>query len=45
MLVTLLIVFGIRFIYDIMNMLLEVMYRFHKCGFSIYLGLSMGGIY
>jgi hypothetical protein len=44
MLVTSLLVLGIGLLLDSMNLLLEVIYSFNKFRFSIFLGLSVGGI-
>jgi hypothetical protein len=45
MLVMSLLILGIGLLQDIMNLLLEVLDPFKKFGFSVYLGLIMGGLH
>jgi hypothetical protein len=45
MLIVVLFVLGVDFQQNIMNMLLDVLDSLKKFGFSINLGLSMGGIF
>jgi hypothetical protein len=45
MLIVTLLVLGIGFLHNIMNLLLDVMDALNKFGFPISLGLSMGGIF